>query len=177
MHGQRALGYHDRNSAPLMVLSEGAIVSSLDYADSLVPLALLPMVWATSRTARLPAPPGGVAAGGTIKSKIQSAVYLSPVWAIITGLTCNMHDAQSSRDFISAWLASKRCLDPYCSSQDLDGGRPEKQLEPDDAILIGKLREREEEIREGAGRLFRVRTQVSLSFEGTFFTSSDQVLS
>lgn len=102
-------------------------------------------------------------------------LYTSPVWSIITGLTCNVADAQSAREFITAWLKSKESLDPYneydayrMESPDTYASSPAPttdrenagQLSELDQTLISKLRQRAKAVEEGAGKLFRVRTQV-----------------
>ena len=97
----------------------------------------------------------------TRANQLRSLIFLSHAWAVITGLTCNVADAQSSREFIAAWLASRSSLDPYG-----DGGSQtlkqdvQTQLNSEDLELVSKLRSRAKEVDDGAGRLFRVRTQV-----------------
>jgi hypothetical protein len=130
---------------------------------ALVPFALL---WHASHTAvQLPdrdREKGAYACQTpTRANQLRFLIFLSPAWAVITGLTCNVADAQSSREFIAAWLASRSSLDPYW-----DGGSQtlkqdvQTKLNPEDSELINKLRSRAKEVDDGAGRLFRVRTQV-----------------
>ena len=130
---------------------------------ALVPFALL---WQASHTAvQLPDRDREKGAYAwqtpTRAHQLRFLSFLSPAWAVITGLTCNVADAQSSREFIAAWLTSRSSLDPYGD----DGSQTLKQdvqtqLNPEDSELISKLRSRAKEVDDGAGRLFRVRTQV-----------------
>ena len=130
---------------------------------ALVPFALL---WHASHTVvQLPDQDREKAAYArqtpTRANQLRSLIFLSHAWAVITGLTCNVADAQSSREFIAAWLASRSSLDPYG-----DGGSQtlkqdvQTQLNSEDLELVSKLRSRAKEVDDGAGRLFRVRTQV-----------------
>ena len=86
------------------------------------------------------------------RRRLQEWVFLSPVWPIVTGLTCNVADAQSAREFIAAWLMSRESLE---ASQN-----PESLADSFDADLSRALKERTQAVESGAGRLFRVRTQV-----------------
>jgi hypothetical protein len=144
-----------RAATPVMTLADDLIA----YGPALVPFALL---WHTSHTAPPLSARGGFAPRRTRADadRLRSQLMLSPAWTILTGLTCNVADAQSSREFVAAWLASRSSLDPYSGgSQTLQQGAP-AQLTPEDAALISKLQLRAKEVDDGAGRLFRVCTQV-----------------